>query len=260
MWGGDCVRMRWTAALLALLILPGVACATGGAGSGDTEDIVASVPFGDGERLVYELVDADGAVVGRGVFTTTVQDRDAFGLVQTYEEVETPSGERPIVDVVTVVVDAVTLKPRLAERSIQRREPSDDEWYLAKYEAGGGDPRLVITQHSGGSERTREIELRDHHYDSQSSLWIWRALAFAEDFEASYVSVNPRDASQVTARLVLVDRQTIEVPAGSFETWRLQVRNGRDTRIAWIHVEPPHEIVQWDNGTLFLRLAESTGP
>ena len=245
--------------IAALLVVLGSACATGGAGGGDTEDIVRSVPFGDGERLVYELVDADGAVVGRGVFTTTAQD-DALGLVQIYEEIETPSGERPIIDVATVVVDATTLKPRISERAIQRREPLDDEWYMGRYEAGDGEPRLVVTQRSGESERTRELTLRDHHYDSQSSLWIWRTIALAEGFEANYVSVNPRDASQVTARLVLVDRQTIEVPAGSFETWRLQVRNGRDTRIAWIHVEPPHEVVQWDNGTLFLRLVETAGP
>ena len=252
------MRMRWTAALLALLALPALACATGGAGSGGTEDIVRAVPFEDGERLVYELVDADGVVVGRGVFTTTARD-DAFELIQTYDEAAAPSGERPIIDVATVVVDAATLRPRTSERTIQRRDPSDDEAYEATYGAGGAEAQLVITQLSGGDERTREVELRDHHYDSQSSLWIWRAIALGEGFEANYVSVNPRDASQVTARLVLVDRQTIEVPAGSFETWRLQVRNGRDTRIAWIHVEPPHEIVQWDNGTLFLRLVETGG-
>ena len=252
------MRMRWTAALLALLALPALACATGGAGSGDTEDIVRAVPFEDGERLVYELVDADGVVVGRGVFTTTARD-GAFELIQTYDEAATPSGERPIIDVATVVVDAATLRPRTSERTIQRRDPSDDESYEATYGAGGAEAQLVITQVSGGDERTREVELRDHHYDSQSSLWIWRAIALGEGFEANYVSVNPRDASQVTARLVLVDRQTIEVPAGSFDTWRLQVRNGRDTRIAWIHVEPPHEIVQWDNGTLFLRLVETGG-
>ena len=252
------MRMRWTVALLALVALLGAACEAGGTASGDTEDVVRSVPFEDGERLVYELVDADGGIVGRGTFTTTARD-DAFELVQTYEEVETPSGERPIIDVATVLVDAATLKPRTSTRTIQRRDPSDDESYEASYGAGGAEPQLVVTQRSGGDERTREIELRDHHYDSQSSLWIWRAIALGEGFEANYVSVNPRDASQVTARLVLVDRQTIEVPAGSFETWRLQVRNGRDTRIAWIHVEPPHEIVQWDNGTLFLRLVETGG-
>ncbi len=252
------MRMRWTVALVASLALLGSACASGGAGSGDTEDIVRSVPFEDGERLVYELVDADGVVVGRGVFTTTARD-GILELVQTYDEVETPSGERPIIDVTTVVVDAATLKPRSAVRTIQRRDPSDDESYEASYGAGGAEAQLVITYRSGGDERTREVELRDHHYDSQSSLWVWRAIAPGEGFEANYVSVNPRDASQVTARLVLVDRQTIEVPAGSFDTWRLQVRNGRDTRIAWIHVEPPHEIVQWDNGTLFLRLVETGG-
>ena len=216
------------------------------------------MPFEDGERLVYELVDADGVVVGRGVFTTTARD-DAFELIQTYDEAAAPSGERPIIDVATVVVDAATLRPRTSGRTIQRRDPSDDESYEATYGAGAAEAQLVITQVSGGDERTREVELRDHHYDSQSSLWIWRAIALGEGFEANYVSVNPRDASQVTARLVLVDRQTIDVPAGSFDTWRLQVRNGRDTRIAWIHVEPPHEIVQWDNGTLFLRLVETGG-
>lgn len=248
--------MRWIAA--ALLAVLGTACAAGGAGGGDTEDIVHAVPFAAGERLVYELVDADGVVVGYGAFTTTARD-DALELVQTYEELDTPSGARPVLDVATVVVDAATLKPLTSERTIQRREPADDESYAATYEPGGDEARLVVTQRSGEDERTREVGLREHHYDSQSSLWVWRAVALGEDFEANYVSVNPRDASQVTARLVMVDRQTIEVPAGSFETWRLQVRNGRDTRIVWIHAEPPHEVVQWDNGTLFLRLTGTGG-
>ena len=130
------MRMRWTAALLALLALPVLACATGGAGSGGTEDIVRAVPFEDGERLVYELVDADGVVVGRGVFTTTARD-DAFELIQTYDEAAAPSGERPIIDVATVVVDAATLRPRTSGRTIQRRDPSDDESYEATYGLAG---------------------------------------------------------------------------------------------------------------------------
>ena len=44
------------------------------------------------------------------------------------------------------------------------------------------------------------------------------------------------------------------MPAGTFETWRLQIRNGRATRIAWINIEAPHEIVQWDNGSSIFRL------
>ena len=247
------------AGAVAALGLLAAACA--GGSSGDTQDIVTSVPLRDGERFVYELVDADGEIVGLGTFTTIVRG-DTFELVQSYEEIETRPGERAITDVSVVIVDAATLKPLASERTIQRREPEDDESYGGTYVLGGEDgPRLVATQLLDGEERTRELDLREHYYENESSLWIWRAIALDEDFEASYVSVNLRDASQATARLVMVDRQTLEVPAGTFETWRLQVRNGRDTRIAWIHIEAPHEIVQWDNGTLFLRLVEaSTAP
>ena len=56
----------------------------------------------------------------------------------------------------------------------------------------------------------------------------------------------------------MTGQQTITVPAGTFDTWRLQVRNGRATRVAWINVEPPHEIVQWDNGVLLFQLEQTS--
>lgn len=256
------VALRPAAGALGLLGLVGLlaaSCATGGA-SGDTEDIVHAVPFVDGERYVYDLVDADGEIVGLGTFTTSLQD-DTYKLVQSYEEAEIPPGERPITDVSVVVVDADTLKPLTTERTIQQRDPKDDESYSATYVLDGDNgPQLVVKQVRDGKERTRTLDLQEHYYESQSALWIWRAIAFADDFEANYVNVNPMDASQATWRLATVDRQTIDVPAGTFETWRLQVRNGRDTRVVWIDVKPPHAVVQWDNGTLFLRLAEVSTP
>ena len=255
--------VRWAAATgaLAALGLLAAACAAGG-GSGGAEDIVRAVPFRDGERLVYELVGDGGEVVGTGVFTATARD-GAWELAQSYAEPATPPGARPITDESLVVADAATLRPLSAGRTIRRRDPAGDESYDAAYEAGaegGGGPRLRVTQRSGGRERVRELGLRGPYYDSQSALWVWRAAALGEGFEARYASVNPRDASQVVARLVVVDRQTLDVPAGRFETWRMQVRNGRDTRVAWIRTEPPHEVVQWDNGSLFLRLAAIGAP
>ena len=55
-------------------------------------------------------------------------------------------------------------------------------------------------------------------------------------------------------------RETIEVPAGSFEAWRVIVRNGRAIRSAWINVEAPHQLLQWDNGDLIFRLTASEVP
>ena len=121
------------------------ACASNG-NETYTEDVVEAVPFESGERLVYELVDAAGKVVGRGIFTATIQD-DTFVLIQSYEETDSVSGERPILDVSTAVVDRFTLKPLTTERSIQRRNAEDDESYSAIFRGEVGDAAPVSYTH-----------------------------------------------------------------------------------------------------------------
>ena len=107
---------------------------------------------------------------------------------------------------------------------------------------------------SAGEEDEREFRLSEHAYDNESSLWLWRTLDLAEGYEARYVSVNALERSQQTVNLRVIDRRTVEVPAGEFDVWRLQIRNGRATRVAWIEVAPPHRVVQWDNGVTLMRL------
>ncbi len=63
--------------------------------------------------------------------------------------------------------------------------------------------------------------------------------------------------SQITVRLSVAQQERVEVPAGIFETWRLQVRSGRATRVAWIGVDYPHPLVRWDNGEQIFLLEQS---
>ena len=248
--------LRLAVVVLGTLVVVLAGCASSRTSAG-TENIVAQIPFHDGERFVYDLIDSNGVLVGHGTFATTASG-DTFELRQSYKEPEVPPSARPISDNSLVVVDSMTLKPHTAKRTIRRREAKDDEAYSAIYDhtaPNGPHVRVTYLESDGGLERN--IELRDHYYDTESSLWLWRTIDLRENFEARYVNLNARDGSQATVLIMVVDRQTIEVPAGTFETWRLQVRTGRDTRIAWIHVEGPHEMVQWDNGSLFFRLAET---
>jgi hypothetical protein len=97
-------------------------------------------------------------------------------------------------------------------------------------------------------------------YENESSLWLWRTLPFAEDYRARYVSVNVVERKRQTVELEVTGQQTITVPAGTFNTWRLQVRNGRATRVAWINVDAPHQIVRWDNGSTVLSLEPAAQP
>ncbi|MXW24555.1 MAG: hypothetical protein F4Z96_07950, partial [Chloroflexi bacterium] len=77
--------MRGRLALAALAVLGTLlaACA-GSAPVAETDPVVSGIPFVDGERYVYRLVDLDGVDVGAGTFTTG-RDDGTWVLTQTYE-------------------------------------------------------------------------------------------------------------------------------------------------------------------------------
>ena len=226
------------------------ACAGGTSGATGTTDVVSRVLFVAGERLSYELTDALGVTLGAATLTA---ERDGERLVLRQEV--RPAGGDAVTDHTAVTVDASTLRPFALARTVQRNPAggSTGERYAVSYELEGAKVRGEDAV-AGVVDRW-EQPLRPHSYDNESSLWLWRTVALADGFEARYISINHLEHSQQTVTLRVIDRRSIDVPAGTFETWRLQVRNGRATRVAWINVEAPHQVVQWDNGEVVFRLA-----
>lgn len=239
-------------AAIATLALAGCEATTPTAA---TTDVVDHVAFVDGERLTYELVNVQGDPLGTGTLTTRLEGT-RFVLEQHYESDPTTDAE-PSTDDVTIAVDAATLRPFGGLRNVVRvlndgsRKNEVYEWV---YDVDGDVTGIGYSSTIDGDSSGGELELREHHYDNESSLWLWRTLAFSDEFEANYVSVNPLEGKQQTVKIQTPSTETIDVPAGSFEVWRLIVRNGRSLRSAWINVEAPHEVVQWDNGDVIFRL------
>ena len=254
--------MRWRVITFGILILAIVAAACAGGGTaGGTSDVVVRIPFSDGERLVYGIHNDSGTVISRGTLTITEAD-GRLHLEQRYVEVGAPAGAELGSDVVEVVVDIETLKPIGGGREITVRE-GDDELRIERYEwiysLDTAEPRLEISSTRDGEQDTDELRLREHVYENESSLWLWRTLDLVDDYQARYISVNALEGSQQTVELRVTQRQTIEVPAGEFDTWRMRVRTGRATRVVWINVESPHQVVQWDTGSLVFRLESYSG-
>ena len=217
----------------------------------ETDSVVSRVAFMDGEVFEYRLVDRDGVVVGTGTFTTD-RDDSTWVLTQTYENTD-----GVVVDESRVVVDATTLQPRSAERVLVRN--GETEVVTAAYDTDADGGRTVrttsVTHARDGDERERTIDINAHDYEDQSSLWLWRTLALGEDLDERYTTVDPREGGRVTANVVQIDRQMLETPFGlTYDTWVLQIRTGRETVNVWIHVNPPHEVVRFDNGRLFFEL------
>ncbi|MEZ4554402.1 MAG: DUF3108 domain-containing protein [Dehalococcoidia bacterium] len=234
--------------LFVLGLATAIAAACGGGGSAadiETSPVVAQVPFADGERLTYELRD-DRGVLGHGVLTVRRDGAD-FVLEQDYQEATAPEGEQATSDRATARVDAATLEPRSVERVVQGRDETTA--YAGEYTADGGSVHMTRD-----GEHERDIELPEYAYENESSLWLWRTLPFSEEFKTQYVSVNVIERTRQTVAIEVTGQQRTTVPAGTFDTWRLQVRNGRATRVVWINVEAPHQVIQWDNGDVVFRL------
>ena len=245
-------RLRGCLAVIAVVLLGALlAACSSSARVAETDSVVSRVAFMDGEIHEYRLVDRDGEVAGTGTFTTD-RDGEAWLLTQTYENTE-----GVVVDESRVVVDAMTLQPRSAERVIVRN--GETEVITAAYATNADGSRTVrttrVTHARGGDERERTIDINAHDYEDQSSLWLWRSLALGEGLDERYTTVDPREGGRVTANVVQIDRQMVETPFGlTYDTWVLQIRTGRETVNVWIHVNPPHEVVRFDNGRLFFEL------
>lgn len=225
--------------LLTLVAATLVACGPSAAAP-KVSAVVALVPFRDGERLTYTIREDWGAGTARGVLTVR-RDGERLRLEQRYEQTSPPAGAQANSDASAVLVGATDLHPVEMTRTVEGRDASHA--YRAAYAADGKSVEIAT---DGG--KPKSLPLGEVFYDNESALWLWRTLALGEGYRERYISIDAVARTRQTVDLLVTGRQTVEVPAGKFEAWRLQVRSGRATRVAWINVEAPHEIVQWDNG------------
>lgn len=52
-------------------------------------------------------------------------------------------------------------------------------------------------------------------------------------------------------------QEQVEVPAGAFNTWLVEITTDQGTQSIWYQVDAPHTLVQYDNGTTRMQLVES---
>jgi len=195
----------------------------------ETMDVVGSIPWGDHEEAHYRLVNRDGSGAGSGVLRIDGED-GRFRLSQTYTD-NSNSDES------TVLVEADTLKPLSVRREIRR--DGDIEEVEAEY----GPTEVKIR--SGG--RQSFLSLPEHFYDNESALFVWRTIPFRDGLVLHHYTIltNRRDSAVVT--LEVAGREQVEVPAGTFEAWRLEIRSGSVRQVAWYADSERRYLLKYDN-------------
>ena len=243
---------RWRAPLAALaLLVAATACADEGGIA--TRDIVATIPWSDGEApLTYSIVD-DGKERGRATLSITREDGHVL-LEQSSSDGEGNS------DVSVVTADPATLKPLAMRRTVINEDgravvDASYEAEIVRIRQTNFDPPDETTP-----DNTRENPLRlpEHGYENHSSLFLWRTITFEENYTVTYTTIisNRRETQDVT--LTVVGRERVETPAGQFDAWHLRIEpEESDAQDAWYATSPEHRLLVYDNNdSVFLLVAD----
>jgi hypothetical protein len=217
-----------------------------------TEPLVVSAPWQAPESLEYKLLDReDGDEVGRGTLEVVEQDGQ-YELSQSFTNDQEYDNS-------SVLVDQQTLKPISGMRDYFF--DGDEKRLRTEYDASNPDEEVVtiIEIKADGEERPVPHRLKSDWYDNDTSLFLWRSLQFVQGLEVTYHSVVTGSGEQPVVRVEVVGRERITVPAGTFDTWILEIRGQGREQVAWYADTPEHPLVQYDNSVQFFQLLTEPG-
>ncbi len=237
---------RLIVALAAVLLL--AACAED---SIKATDIVTEIPWPDEESASYRVLDDEGEEVGTLEMSVGPEGGDAYLLRQDFV-----FPEDEFTNEAAVVVGKADLQPRRTTYVIDG--PDGVASCTAEY--GAGEVSVLNEREDG--ERTDTLDVPVVAYDSWSDLFLWRTIDFSQGFDVDYADIvacqAPAPPQRLGVRLEVSGGETIDVPAGTFETWRVEIEAGRDQK-AWFTIDDAHVLVRYDNGDQVFELTEYSG-
>lgn len=203
----------------------------------ESNDVVFAVPWPQSETAEYRVEQGDI----EGECTLTIESGDGeVALGQTCEAEE-------FADTVSVTADPETLRPRSTTRTITG--PDGEVTCEATYD----EATLDVTWVSPDDERQSELSLPQIYFDSWADVFLWRTVNFGEGYDMRYIDIasctNPRaEPELVGVRLTVDEVEEVEVPAGTYETWHLEIRSEGHTQDAWYAMDDIQTLVRYDNG------------
>lgn len=227
--------MSWAGLLLAVGILI-VGCSARSSPTQAPSSLgLDAAPWANGSAASYEWLDSSGTQLGTSQFEFSLQG-DAWVITDTDQ-----IGELDQTSVITL--SATTLAPLGEYKTIHA--PNADAQITTTYEDGKLDIKAIVN----GQARTATIAVPSNAIDNDQFLMTLRALPFAEGYKASYVVIVAQNALKVNTTVTVQAQEQIQVPAGSFQTWHVELDSGQTQQFAWYQVDAPHLLIQYDNGT-----------
>lgn len=188
----------------------------------------------DGEQSIYTVTDVENKFAG----TMEIELR-AGGLNDgpgwtVFREISSSTKE-----VVTIQVNE-RLRPQ--NSVLERIDDTGREMVRTTYAGSQTDIELTNKRNMLSYER---MSLPTNVYDQRTLLPFARSLPLESGYATQLNSFLPITGSLERVQLRVVDRESVTVPAGTFETWKLELNSQIAEVEAWIGVAAPFPLVKF---------------
>ncbi len=193
-------------------------------------------PWVDGESLQFQIKLASGFDIGTFVYSVISSQEDGKDIwlsnIGRYIHLNAPNQ-----GIGRVKADRNTLRPMssLFRHSI-----------LGLFEATYTSDEVTIktVNGDGGKQSIRKVELDSIYYDNEQSILLIRRLPLAKDYKATIPIFASFGESAMEVELEVTALETIEVPAGKFECYRLLMPKLNQTY--WISTDEHRYLVKFE--------------
>jgi hypothetical protein len=232
--------------LIALIAALAAACSTSPTPSATSTELKLSPPWIGNEHFEYNLLsDQDGSPIGSGTIDVRPSST-ATSIEQLYQ-----IGK--VTQHIIGTIDPQSLRPISGEQQVTGSQK--DFSLVTTYQ----NNTLTIKATTAQGEKDFTIGVAPDSIDNDSVLMTLRAFPLADGYTTSFNTVVGASALQINSTLSVVGKETITVPAGTFETYKVTLGFGSGSnQTTWYEVAAPHRLIQYDNGQNKFVLAKSS--
>jgi len=222
-----------------LLLLLAVMVLAGCGGQGTPQPLLfGPAPWPSGEQSTYTLTNAGGQQAGSAVYAldSIGANGDAWQLVRTI----TALGSQ---ETMTITMDAAGFRPQTSQ--LERVNAGARETVDATYTSGQVDMTLTTRQNIMTVQRE---QVPSDARETVALPMLLRALPLAKGYVTQINTFLPVAAQLERITVRVSGEETVQVPAGSFATWTIELDAGDAQSKAWIAQEAPYLLIKYVDG------------
>jgi hypothetical protein len=224
-----------TTTLLIIFALTLAAC-----GAGEIQPLsFGAAAWEDGEVSEYRVTDVNGDYAG------TLRFDIVRGAGDNEWHMRREISAQGMLEIISVTLSGSGFRPQAAMQV--RTDRDGQELVNTSYNGTRVDLELTTRQDITTYQR---VSVPSDVRDETTLLMLLRALPLAQNYATRLNVFTPILGSMERTTVQVVERETVETPAGAFEAWRLHVE-GRDRQTRsqiWVAVDAPHPIVKFIDG------------